>query len=199
MMVAIAAWLGKSMLMQSPLGGFLKAVPRWLWILLALAAAIFFALRWHAGKVEDLRSSSFKAGYDKAVADGRTRVRIVERRSESISSEERNKAHEEIQHNAVRADALRVRGPGAAACVDPGLPVGAGGSGTTGGRADDALAGMSGGERERLIALPFGETVDLAEQADANRTEVLAWREWHRRLTEMWADANRAAEGGEKK
>lgn len=200
-MTAIALWLGRSALMQSPIGGILKMIPRWLWILLAVAAAVLFAVHWHSGKIEDLRSTSFQAGYAKAVADGKQRVHVVEHQSETVSSEERKTAHEEIERNGRAADALRVRGPGAAACVNPGLPVGAGGSGAIGGRADDPLAGVPGGERQRLIALPFAETVDRAEIADANRTEVLAWRQWHDRLTEMWAEANRKAEpeGGKNK
>ena len=195
MIAMAAAWFGKSMLMQSPIGGFLKAVPRWVWILLAVAAAGWFAVHWHNGKVEELRSSSFAAGYAKAVTDGKQRVRIVERGSDKIATEIRSKTHDEIASTARRADALRLRGPGAAAaCVDPGLSAAAGGHQPIAGRTDDPMAGMPSGEGQRFIALPFGETVDRAEIADANRIEVLAWREWHRRLTIWWAKVQATAD-----
>lgn len=178
------AGIGASvMLKMSPVGRLLKAIPRPVWIALGAALLLLLGFWWHGRQVKAFGAERFAAGYAKAVEDGKKRVRKVEQNSAKITTEIRSKSDEEIRRNSHRADDLRLRGPGAAACVNPGLPTGSGGHGEAGGQADAAGAGVPQQDR---IALPFAYAVDQAEVADANRVEVLAWREWHARLTEEW-------------
>lgn len=186
MFAGIGARIAASALMQSKFGRFLKAVPRWVWIVLAAALVIFLAVRWHNGRIEDLKTTSFNAGYAQAVADGKKGVVKVEQRSTAIATEIRSKTDEKIRDNGRHADTLRVRGPGAAACLDPRLSSGTGGRQPTGGGSGPSLAGLPDEKRTELVAVPFADAVNRAEVDDANRIEVLAWREWHKRLTAEW-------------
>jgi hypothetical protein len=156
-------------------------------LVLAVCLAIFLAVRWHNGRIEDLKTTSFNAGYAKAVDDGKKGVAKVEHVSTAIATEIRSKTDEKIRDSGRHADALRVRGPAAAACIDPRLSAGAGGHDATGGGSGPAVPGLPDQERPELIAVPFDVAVNRAEVDDANRLEVLAWREWHKRLTDTWA------------
>lgn len=186
MIAAAGAWLAKSALMQSPVGGLLKAVPRWVWIAIAVAILIFGAVRWHNGRIEDLKTTSFNAGYAKAVSDGKKGIGKIEQKSIAIATEIRSKTNEKIRDSARHADNLRLRGPAAAACINPRLPAAARGHVAAGGGSGPALAGLPDEAGPPLIAVPFDQAVDRAEVDDANRIEVVAWREWHQRLTAEW-------------
>lgn len=187
MIAAAGAWLGRSVLMQSPIGGYLKLIPRGVWIAVAAAIVVLLVVRWHAAKIEDLKTTSFNAGYAKAVDDGKKGVGKIEHKSTAITAEIRSKTDATIRDNARHADNLRLRGPAAAACIDPRLPARAGGHVPTSGGSGPALAGLPDKERSELLAVPFDQAVDRAEIDDANRAEVLAWRDWHKRLTDEWA------------
>lgn len=184
MIAALGLWVAKSALMQSPIGGLLKMVPARVWKLLAIAAAIglliFLALRWHGGRVEQLKTTSFNAGYAKRVAEDTAEATARAARDVAITAPIRRKTDETIRNNARLADAVRLRGPGAAAaCIDA-VPAGTGGRQPGAGQADAAGAGLPDAQR---IAVPFPWLVDSAERCDGNLAEVLAWREWHQRLT----------------
>lgn len=176
-----AAWLGKSALMQSPLGGILGRY--WKPLLVALVLAIGFL--WHGHKVAQLRADAFKAGYAQAVDNGKKNAARVERKSAAITNDVRSKTDEKMRDSARHADDLRLRGPGRAVC--PQLSGPASGHDPASRGANGGLAGLPDEERDRIVALPFDETVERAKVADANRLEVLAWREWHQRLTDEWA------------
>ena len=176
MIASIAGWAARSALMSSPLGGFLKAVPRWVWIVLAVLALLLVAVLWHGAKVEHLRTISFNAGYAKRVGEEQSAAARRAGRDAAITAPIRSKTDETIRNNARRADTLRVRGPGAAACLDPAAPA-PGGRQPGSGQADAAVDRVPGEERPALIALPFAPTIDAAERCDANLAELLAWRE----------------------
>lgn len=179
------AGIGASVaLRMSPVGAFLKRIPRWVWIALAVVLIIVAGLWWHGRQVKAFGEERFNAGYAKAIEDGKKRVRKVEQKSTKITTEIRSKSDEEIRRNTRRADDLRLRGPGAAACLNSGIPDSASGHDAAGGQPDASGARVP---EQNRIALPFNYAVDQAEVADANRIEVLAWREWHRRLTDEWA------------
>lgn len=163
--------------------GLFKRIPRWVWIAVAIVLAIVAGVWWHGRQVKAFGEERFNAGYAQAVEDGKKRVRKVEQNSARVTTEIRSKSDEEIRRNASRADDLRLRGSGAAACVHPGLPRGTGGHDQASGGTGASPAGVPQQDR---ISVPFDYAVDQAEIADANRIEVLAWREWHRRLTEEW-------------
>lgn len=89
---------------------------------------------------------------------------------------------------ARRADAVRVRGPGAAICPGAAGPAAAaGGRDAPGGGADAGVDRLPYPAWEPLIAMPFAELVDRAERCDLNRAEAIAWRDWHKQLTAAWA------------
>jgi hypothetical protein len=80
MLEAIAARLAASVLMQSPIGGFIRGaaalarkVPWQVWAAIALAIAVFIGVKIHNHKVSafgtERYNSGFTAGYAKAKAD----------------------------------------------------------------------------------------------------------------------------------
>lgn len=198
MIATIAAWAAKSTLMQSPVGGFLRRVPRriWKWLIIALVVglAIFFVLRWHSNKVEAFGNERFKAGYAQAIANGKEANRKVDARSATITSKIRSNTDAKLRDSARRADTVRLRGPGAAACLHPRVPAAAGGHDQAIGGTGRAVAGVPGEERVDLIAVPFDVAVDRAETNDANRIEASAWRQWHGELTAWWNKVRAEAE-----
>jgi hypothetical protein len=188
MIAAIGAWAAKSALMQSPLGGFLKAVPRWVWIVVAVVAIALVAVRWHAGKVADLKTAAHEAGRVEALAAVAARVKRIEAAAleldRAISHKMRSKNREENRRIAVAADDLRLRGPGLARCErPPAVPERADGR-VEAGRTGSTAAGPV--PDDDWLAVPFKWGVDQLETCDLNRAEVIAWREWHRRWTEEW-------------
>lgn len=185
--------LARLALKLSPVGRILKAIPRPVWIALIIFALLGLGSCLHQRSVKRFGEERFAAGYAKAVEDGKKRVKKVEQKSTQITTEIRSKSDEEIRNNAQRADGLRLRGPGAAACRNPGLPAGASGHVAPGGGTGASAAGVP--EQDR-IAVPFDYAVDEEEIDDANRIEVLAWREWHKRLTEEWARYQAEPDGG---
>lgn len=171
--------------------GALKLVPRWLWILLAVALASRFAANWHAGKVEALDRAAYGRGVTDTVAAAARLQAERARLDAAIAAELRSKNDEESRRIAAAAERLRLRGPGKAACPDPArLPGGAGRHGAPGGAADAAGPDLPADQR---AAVPWPWLVDRAESHDALRAEVLNWREWHRRFTEEWERSRASA------
>ncbi len=164
---------------------FLKRIPWQWWLAIAIAIALVIGVAKHGSAIEDLKTTSFNAGYAKAVADGKATAERRAAADAAIANQLRSKVNEQNHIIARAADDLRVRGPGKARCANPAtVPAAAGGRVAPGGATDGAAARVPD---EDWIALPYGWTVDQAELADLNRAEVLIWREWHRKLTEEWA------------
>lgn len=187
MLASIAAWAGKSVLMSSPLGGLLKRIPRWVWLLLAGAVLVLFAMRWHAGKAEAFGAERYQAGYAAAQADAKAARDELERRNAKLAAELRSKNDAKLRDVARDADAVRLRGAGKAACSGPAfLPAAAGGRNAPDRSGDAALAEVPAGERVDLFGLPVAPTIDFAESHDAYRVEALGWREWHAAFTAEW-------------
>jgi hypothetical protein len=197
MLTMLAGFFAKSALMQSPLGGFLKAVPRRVWIGLAVAAVIVAAIVWHQHRAHSAIAAAEKRGEDRAdarwaakiarVAKQAAALRIrAEATSAAITKQVRTNYDTQARDIAAGADALRLRGPGQAYCrpLDhPRVSGIAGGSGSAGGSADVAGPQMPAGDG---AAVPWGWLVDRAEQSDLNRAEVLAWRDWYDRQRKAW-------------
>jgi hypothetical protein len=98
---------------------------------------------------------------------------------------EQNDAQNARIHSA--ADDLRMRGPGKAACPgNPGFAAAPGRSQQPAGTGNAAVAQVRDSGGISLIALPFADTVDFGEEHDRYRTEAMTWREWYKRLTEIW-------------
>jgi hypothetical protein len=102
MLAAIGARLAASVLMQSPIGGFirgagrlLRKVPWQVWAALALALAVFIGVKIHNHKVSafgtERFNSGFTAGYAKAKADAAKAVHEVETKGRTMAHEVRSK------------------------------------------------------------------------------------------------------------
>ena len=144
---------------------------------LAALCLILFALlqmeRAHSSKVEK-RAQYYQSEIRRITAE-------FEAESARIAAELRRKHDEEVRRIASGADGLRVSGPGrASASCPPATPGGLGPSSGTGNVAGPQVPPGDG------ATVPWGWLVNRAEQADLNRAEVLAWREWHARLTAEW-------------
>lgn len=175
-----------------PLVGAFKSVPRFVWYALAAALVFAFAVHWFNGRIE----AAEKRGAERAYANVERQARELERKANALNArivtaiKEKNRV--ENARIAADADALRLRGPGAARCASAAsLPSGPGGRVAAGGRSDAAGSGVP---VQDSAAVPWGWLVNRAEQADLNRAEVLAWREWHARFTAEWAKWKAEAE-----
>lgn len=185
--------------------GMFKRIPRWAWIALAVAALLTAGFFWHQHKAHAALKAADESGYARAVkvyerALVIVRQRAIERRRKAeaegraISSKLKERHDEQVRHIAADADALRMRGPGAAAGCRPGdrpgLPAAAGGA-ERGGRSGAAAAGPLSAS-DRLALVPWSWLVDGAQQADESRAEVLTWREWYAQQAAAW-EKNRAS------
>ena len=215
MLAAIATRLGASVLMQSPIGGFIRGVGRFLrvipwqvWAVLALAIAVFVGVKIHAHKVEAFGEERFTAGYAKGYADAKAdaeKARAeVEVRGREMAQDERTKndAKTADLDRAVRT--VFVRGPGRAACapVTPAAADGATGSG--GAEGNDAVSGVPAGAGQPLIGLPIDAAAAFARQNDKALIDNASWWSWYDRYTAIIADYQRkvdaynAKQGGRK-
>jgi hypothetical protein len=111
---------------------------------------------------------------DKAARDAQATIA-------KLTREIRNRTDEENRRIAGDADAVRLRGPGKAVCRA--APAAASGHEPVGGNGDASRPQVPSDDR---AAVPWEWLTDRAEQSDLNRAEVLAWRDWYRRLVESW-------------
>jgi len=176
-------------LKAAPVTGFFKSVPRWAWIALAVAALIGAGLFFHARAVSSAIDAAEKRGEKRADARHAKKAREWEARINGISANLRSRNSETNRRIAGDADALRVRGPGKAACLNPATPA-ASGHLPPGRAADAPVAEVPDGERVDLIALPFADAIAFAEQHDLCRAEVLTWREQSGQQAEAWQKEN---------
>lgn len=119
----------------------------------------------------------YKGEIDKADAEARK----ASERANQISKELKARTDEENRRIAGDADSLRVSGPGKATCRPVTGPSGQPKAGS--GKPDAAGSEMPPADG---AAVPWGWLVKRAEQADLNRAEVLAWREWYDRIAKEW-------------
>lgn len=188
-MFGLGAWLARSALMQSPIGGFLKAVPRQVWIALAIALALFIAFKWHGHRVNNALATAEKRGEQRAYARVEAKALKIAAGAADISAKARSLNSEKNRRIAVDADALRVRGPGRAACLNPAATA-AGRYVAPAGRSDAPRPQMPAGDQpalpDALAAVPWPWLVNRAEQCDLNRAEAETWRSWHAQLVAQW-------------
>jgi len=143
---------------------------------LGVLALVLFVLlqgeRIHSAKVEK-RAAYYRSELVRLTAE-------LDAANVKIAAEIRRRHDEEARRIAAGADALRVSGPGRAAACPPATP---GGHQPPGGAGNAPGPEMPPGDR---AAVPWQWLVARAESADLNRSEVLAWREWHARLNAEW-------------
>lgn len=175
MIAMIGGFLAKSALMRSPIGGFLKMIPRWAWIALAGAVLVLLAVWWHAGKKDAFGDARYQAGYSARDAEITKLQREREAADRKLAEEIRRRVNAENARIAADANALRLRGPGRATCPNPPRPgPGAGGHDAAAAGADAARPALPAGE---WAAVPWNWLVRRAEEFDRLLTEAKAWRE----------------------
>jgi hypothetical protein len=188
-MTGLAAKVGAGASM-SALQAFFGKIPVWMrWTLLGLliAAAGFV---WHQHAAHKAIAAAEKRGADAAYANMASQAVALKVKADalntSLAQAIREKNDEESRRIAADADALRVSGPGKAVCRSPGLAGGPSGYVEAGGSRAAAVDTLSDSQGIDLIGLPFAGAVAGAEQADLNRAEVIAWREWWTRFDVQW-------------
>lgn len=160
------------------LKSFFGQLPRGVWIALAAALAFAFAYRSHEAAKKRVYDEGYAAGVLANEAGHIKAQTAADERARAINADQRKQNDEDNRRIADAADDVRLRGPGRAVC--PGAapaPRPASGHVAPGGTGDAAVAEVPAAERVDLIALPFPDTVAFAQQCDANRAEVLRWRE----------------------
>lgn len=175
----LLAWLGRSVLMQSPLGGFLKSLTPRAWLHIGLVAAVVIGFLWHQRHARAEIAAAEKRGEDRAYAAVTEKARKLAQDAAQLSAKIRSLNDATNRRIDADARALLVRGPGKAACTGS-IPAAPSGRQPASGPADAPLARVPYPEWQQLIGLPFPDTVEFARLCDANRAEALSWREWHR-------------------
>jgi hypothetical protein len=173
-------------LLDGGLKAFFRQIPGWLWIAMLIGLAVALGFRAHQNAVK----ATFNAGYAAGVIANEQAHIAAQAKADAaataINSKLRTDNDEENSHIRAAADDLRLRGPGKAAC--PGVAAAspaAGGRDAGRGAAAAPVAEVSDRERFGFIALPFSAAIAAAEQCDANRAEVLSWRESDRQLRDL--------------
>jgi hypothetical protein len=184
------AALAPLVLRLSPIGRMLKRVPRFVWVALAIAVLLFAGFKLHQREAGEAIAAAEKRGAD--ASDMRWQGQLAAARLEAaqwraqaedrqrrINQQLKERHDEKVRANAALADALRVRGPGAAAArcrpLDP-----ASLSAAAGGRRQAAPAADAAGPpmpaADGLAVVPWEWLVRRAEQFDELLSEAMTWR-----------------------
>lgn len=168
------------------ISGFLSAIPRQVWIGLAALAVLGGAVWWVSHKIETARAEGYAMGgkdreaqWASAFDEMHRKAAIYKAGFEQVSREQadalRDKTDETIRRNAVAADDLRLRGPGAATapvCRPGGSAPDRGAADRpdhSGRPADAPLAPLPADEP--LAIVPWADLVSFAQQHDRYRAE----------------------------
>lgn len=182
------------------LSGVAQAIPPKVWLVIAVLAALGGAWWWHTSTVTAAynkgyatavvkRDAQWSAAFAKMNAAAEAWRDNFDKRGARLAAEIGARHAQELRANAALADALRLRGPGrAAACFNPGggagLSASPGGHDAPGGAADAGVAGLP--DETPMAILPWPELIQRSEDADADRSEVIAWRDWFARNKKAW-------------
>ena len=183
--------------------GILRAIPPKGWLAIG-ALALLAGLWWaHTRAV----SAAYNRGYATATVErdakwgeafdtmhraALTYAAAFNQHSDTLAAQIGARHEQDLRAIATRADALRLHGPGraAATCSRPGdiagLPPPARLDEPPGGQADDGVAGLP--DEVPMAVVPWPDLVQRSEDADADRSEVIAWREWFAQNRKAWAD-----------
>lgn len=168
----------------SAVQAFFGKVPVWLrWTLLGLViAAGGFFLHQHEVKKHDV--AIIEAERNRVEAIARKIIGEQNAKNAALAGQLR-KANDE-KAAAIHSDARDVfmRGPGASRATCPGLAASPSRSQPASGNANAAGPQVPSDDR---AAVPWGWLTDRAEQADLNRSEALAWRQWYATFSDQWA------------
>lgn len=169
-------FLAPLLLRLSPVGTALKHVPRWVWIGVAVVAILLLGTCAHKRAVKKFGEERYAAGVAHEQArmaeKVRKQVEADSRRAEKLRSEN-NETNRIIDRDA---DALRVRGAGKAACLNP-ATASPGRRVEAARPADAAVDQVPDRAGAELIAMPFADALSFAESHDKCIAEAMTWRE----------------------
>lgn len=172
--------------LRALLGGVARAIPPKGWAIIAAVLVLLAGAWWVNRRIDAAdaagyaratrdRDAAWAAAFDTAHAKGLDYRAKFEQRSRELADAIRSKTDETLRRNAVAADDLRLRGPGAAAApvCRSGGGAGAGpaarGPRPPGGPGDAPVAPVPDGEP--LAILPWADVTRFAEQHDRYRAE----------------------------
>lgn len=160
-----------------------------LYLLGALAAVALFFVHQHVAKVK--LQNQYSDGYKQAQKDDREAALDLKARIDALNAElaakQRKIDDEAHARNAAAAGALRLSGPGKAACsIYPSATPGAGGHQPPNRTADATVDKLPDPQWSQLIGVPFDDEVTFAQAHDDYRSEALSWRSWHEQLVASW-------------
>lgn len=185
------------------IGGVLKAVPLKVWLAIAALAFVCGLLWWHNHEVKAAynrgyatatveRDAKWSDAFDTMHGAAQAYAAAFNQQSATLSNQIGARHEQDLRAIADRADALRLHGPGraTATCTRPGgsagLPATARLNEPPGGAAHDGVAGLP--DEVPMAIVPWPDLVQRSEDADADRAEVIAWREWFDANRKAWAD-----------
>jgi hypothetical protein len=171
-----------------PVRAFFGSIPRWAYIALAIVLAGLTGVLVHQHYAHKAIAAAEQRGEARAYANVARQAQELASKANAlnagIAAAFKEKNREENARIAAAADTLRLRGPGAARCAAvAGVSASASGSVAAGGKPD--AAGPQVPPDDRAV-VPWGWLVGRAEQADLNRAEVVAWRDWYQRFAAEW-------------
>jgi hypothetical protein len=144
---------------------------------LGIAALFALGVYFHTRAVSKYGDERFEAGKAEAYAAVASHAQKVGEQAAALAAKIREHTDADIRNITADANALRLHGPGKAVCTGSGTPAPAtSGHIAPGGTADTPVADMYSEQRPALVGLPFADALSFAEQCDANRAEVIAWR-----------------------
>lgn len=172
-------------------GGLLSRLPAKVWYVLIVIAAAWAAFHFGGNWYRSQIAAAEKRGSDAAYAAVEEQTLAIRDKANSItagiSNVLRKQSDEDLRRIDRSANAQLLRGPGAAICADAsGLAAAARGYDEARGTGDAPLDRVSYPAWESLIAMPFVGTIEFARLCDANRSEVLKWREGDAKQREAW-------------
>lgn len=183
-------------------------VPSGYWKTLAVLVLLGCAWFGHTRAVSSARSderkrtdAEWQQAFDTMRVANQTWRRLAETRAAAISRDIGERHAQDLRDLADRAAALRLRGPGKAAiCAGPssasGPAAASGGRIEAGGTGDASVADVRDGEA--MAAVPWADLAEAGARCDANRLEVIAWRENYERQLAAWTAARAAVKSGQK-
>lgn len=189
----IAAWFLVPGL-SAALSRLAKAMPPKAWLAIAIVVTIGVAVWLHQVRAAQViaqvrkdtiaaRDKQWQVQFDKLHGAALTWKSNYQGKADALAMERQERHEQDLRDIAARADALGLRGPGKAAAPACGRPGNGSGSSAAAGQGsvapgrtiDGGVAGMPGGEG--LAIVPWADLVGFARFYDANRAEVIAWRE----------------------
>lgn len=147
---------------------------------LGIAALVALGVFLHSRAEHNAYKNAYNQGHKDAYAEVE-RVQLRQAlKDATLAATIRGNTDAQIGIVGRNTSAMLVHGPGKAVCPGNGITAAsASGYNATGGATDAAVAGLLDAERRELIAVPFVGATAFAEQCDANRLEVIAWRTQH--------------------